>query len=65
VVATDLPPVRDVDPRVRLVSDGDYATAVKAALADGRLGEPSRIAFVQANSWRQRHERLLDLMFPE
>jgi glycosyltransferase involved in cell wall biosynthesis len=63
VVATDLPPVRDVDPRVVLVRDGDYQAAVATGLAAGRRSEADRLAFVEANSWRRRHETLLDLMF--
>ena len=63
VVATDLPPVRDVDPRVRLVGDGDFPAAVVSGLAAGRCSEEQRLAFVHANSWPRRHEALLDLMF--
>jgi teichuronic acid biosynthesis glycosyltransferase TuaH len=63
VVATDLPPVHDVDDRVILVPDGDYAGAVATALARGRLAEEDRLRFVRANSWPQRHETLIDLMF--
>lgn len=62
VVATDLAPMRGVDERVLLVLDGcDLATAVDAALELGRAPESARLAFVEANSWRARHERLLDL----
>ena len=62
VVASDLPPMRDVDPRVALVGSGDgYAAAVEAALARGRAGENERIAFIAEHSWRARHDRLLDL----
>jgi glycosyltransferase involved in cell wall biosynthesis len=63
VVSTDLPPVRDVHERVILVSDGDYAKAVHTALALGRLDEDERLAIVEANSWANRHEKLIDLMF--
>lgn len=63
VVATDLPPVRDVDDRVVLVSDNDYVTGVLTALQQGRLTEEARLEFVHANSWPSRHEVLIDLMF--
>lgn len=63
VVATDLPPIRAVDdPRVLLVEDGDYVRAVKAALQLGPLPEEERQAQVAANSWKARHEVLLDLV---
>lgn len=68
VVATDLPPVRGVHPSVELVDprggDGegaDYPRAVRAALARGRAGEPARLAFIERNSWRARHDELLSL----
>jgi len=63
VLAADLPPLRDVAPtRVTLVAEGaDYAAAVRQALAKGRASEAERIDFVQRNSWRTRHEQLLDL----
>jgi teichuronic acid biosynthesis glycosyltransferase TuaH len=62
VVATDLPPVRDVHPSVELVAPGgDYAAAVRAALARGRAGEAERLAFIERSSWRARHDALLDL----
>jgi teichuronic acid biosynthesis glycosyltransferase TuaH len=63
VAATDLPPVREVGHnRVVLVpAGGDYAGAVRQALAIGRASEGERLEFIDANSWRSRHERLLDL----
>lgn len=62
VVATDLEPMRSVDPRVTLVPDrGDWVTAVRSAVALGRTSEEERLAFVAANSWRARYDRLLDL----
>ncbi len=64
VAATDLAPMRGIDARVTLVPEGgDFAAATRHALALGRAPEPERIAFVQANSWRSRHEALLDLAF--
>jgi teichuronic acid biosynthesis glycosyltransferase TuaH len=62
VVATDLAPMRGVDPRVTLVADPErYADAVRDALEAGRAGEDERLTFVNTNSWAARHERLLDL----
>jgi teichuronic acid biosynthesis glycosyltransferase TuaH len=62
VAATDLEPMRGVDARVVLVGEGgDFAGAVRAAHALGRAGERERRAFVRANSWRSRHDALLEL----
>lgn len=62
VAATDLPPVHDVDERVIIVRDGeDYSAGVDAALRKGPATEDERRRFVEANSWRRRHERLLEV----
>jgi teichuronic acid biosynthesis glycosyltransferase TuaH len=62
VVATDLEPMRGVDPRVMLVPEGgDFAAATGRALAIGHASEQERRAFLQANSWASRHDALLDL----
>jgi teichuronic acid biosynthesis glycosyltransferase TuaH len=62
VVATDLDPVRGVSPRVVLVPEGgDLLAAVDTALALGHADEDERLAFIEANTWRARHDRLLDL----
>jgi glycosyltransferase involved in cell wall biosynthesis len=62
VVASDLPPMRGVDGGVTIVASGEgYAPAVDAALARGRSSEQAREDFIARNSWRMRHERLLDL----
>jgi teichuronic acid biosynthesis glycosyltransferase TuaH len=63
VAATDLPPIRQLaDRRVSLVSrDGDFAEGVRAALAIGRVSETERRTFIDANSWQERHERMLDV----
>lgn len=62
VVATDLEPMRGVDPRVVLVPEGaDFAAATGRALAMGHAPERQRRAFLQANSWTSRHDALLDL----
>ena len=64
VAATDLEPMHEIDPRVLLVGEGeDFAGAVQRALALGRADEHQRNAFVEANSWRSRHEALLELAF--
>jgi glycosyltransferase involved in cell wall biosynthesis len=62
VVASDLAPMRGVDPRVVLVPEGgDFAEAIREALALGNASETDRRAFVEANSWASRHDALLDL----
>ncbi len=64
VVASDLPPVHGVDPRIVIVSAGaDFAEAVESALAGGPLTETERMAFVSRNSWSSRFEMLFDLMW--
>jgi teichuronic acid biosynthesis glycosyltransferase TuaH len=61
VVATDLEPMRGVDPRVVLVPDGaNVASATRRALAMGRASERERDDFLQANSWNARHDALLE-----
>jgi glycosyltransferase involved in cell wall biosynthesis len=63
VVATDLPPIREIGhDRVVLVPPaGDYVAGVSSALALERVPEHERLRFVEENSWRSRHEQLLDL----
>ena len=63
VLASDLAPMRGVaSARVRLVAEGgDFAAALPCALALGRAPEAERLAFLEENSWRARHEQLLDL----
>jgi teichuronic acid biosynthesis glycosyltransferase TuaH len=62
VAATDLEPMRGIDDRVVLVGEGgDFPAAVRAAHALGRARESERCAFVRANSWRSRHDALLEL----
>jgi teichuronic acid biosynthesis glycosyltransferase TuaH len=62
VVATDLEPMRGIDPRVVLVApSGDFAAGAQAALTLGRAQERERRAFLEANSWRSRHDALLGL----
>jgi glycosyltransferase involved in cell wall biosynthesis len=62
IAATDLPPVRGVHDRVVLVDGVDYSSAVRIALAKGRLDEPQRLELVGANSWPTRHESLISLI---
>jgi teichuronic acid biosynthesis glycosyltransferase TuaH len=62
VVATDLPPVRAVDPGIVRVGEGDsFAEGVGRALGRGPMSEEERLAFVEAHSWSHRHERILDV----
>jgi teichuronic acid biosynthesis glycosyltransferase TuaH len=64
VAATDLPPVRAVHPSVvRVREDASFAEGVAEALARGPLPEAERLAFIDANSWRRRHEALLGIAF--
>jgi teichuronic acid biosynthesis glycosyltransferase TuaH len=66
VVATDLPPVRVVDPRIVRVREGEsFADGVAAALDRGPLTEEDRLAFIDANSWSRRHEQMLTLAFAD
>lgn len=63
VVATDLPPVRNVHKNVHLVPDGEsFASAIERALAAGPMSEDERLAFVHENSWQRRHEEILDFV---
>lgn len=62
VLSVDLPPVRDISDRVRLVdSVADFVDVVDSALALGRAAEDERKAFIAANSWAARHERIIAL----
>jgi glycosyltransferase involved in cell wall biosynthesis len=57
VAALDLPPIRDVSPRV-LIRER-LPEAIEEALALGRAAEAERTAFVAANSWRARQARIV------
>jgi len=57
VAALDLPPLRNVSPRV-IIRD-DLTEAIRAALALGRIPEQERLEFAQANSWRRRQESIV------
>lgn len=64
VLSIDLAPVRGIDPRVLLTdTTSQFADRLDEALALGPADEPERLAFVDANSWRSRHERILDVAF--
>jgi teichuronic acid biosynthesis glycosyltransferase TuaH len=64
VLSIDLPPVRGIDPRVLLTdSTAQFADRVDEALGLGAALEDARLAFVADNSWRSRHEAILDVAF--
>jgi teichuronic acid biosynthesis glycosyltransferase TuaH len=64
VVATDLPPVGAVDPRiVRVPEGGSFADGVARALDQGPLAEHERLAFIEDHSWSRRHEQILTTAF--
>ena len=61
-VATDLAPVRRAGGSiVRVPPGGDFATAVRDALAAGPISEDARREFVARNSWASRSTEVLDL----
>ena len=64
VAASDLPPVRAVDPRIVFVPEArSFADGVDEALSRGPLGETDRLAFIDANSWSRRHGQILRVAF--
>jgi teichuronic acid biosynthesis glycosyltransferase TuaH len=64
VLSIDLAPVRGIDPRVLLTdTTAQFADRLDEALALGPADEDARLDFVAANSWRSRHDRILDLAF--
>jgi len=64
VAASDLPPVRAVDPRIVFVPEGhSFADGVDEALSRGPLSEDDRLAFIDANSWSRRHRQILRVAF--
>lgn len=64
VVASDLPPVRAVDPRIIFVPEGrSFAEGVDEALNRDPLCEVDRLAFIDANSWSERHGQILRVAF--
>jgi teichuronic acid biosynthesis glycosyltransferase TuaH len=64
VAATDLPPVRAADPRIVTVPrEVSFADGVAEALDRGPLTDEERLRFIDANSWRARHDDLLGVAF--
>ncbi|GHF21995.1 hypothetical protein [Pseudolysinimonas yzui] len=64
VLSIDLAPVRGIDPRVLLTdTTAQFADRLDEALALGPADEDARLDFVAANSWRSRHDRILDVAF--
>ncbi len=59
VAALDLPPIRDVSPRVAIRDD--LPEAIEAALAIGRASEQERRRFAAENSWASRQDRIVEL----
>jgi teichuronic acid biosynthesis glycosyltransferase TuaH len=64
VAASDLQPVRALDPRIVVVPEGhSFADGVDEALSRGPLSEADRLAFIDANSWSRRHRQILRVAF--
>jgi len=64
VLSIDLAPVRGIDERVLLTdTTAQFADRLDEALALGPEREEARLRFVADNSWRSRHERILDVAF--
>ncbi len=62
VLSIDLPPVRGISDRVWLThAVSDFVDVVDAALQAGPADEAARTAFIEANSWTARHERIIAL----
>jgi teichuronic acid biosynthesis glycosyltransferase TuaH len=59
VAALDLPPIRDISPRVVIAKE--LAEGIGRALELGRAGDGERWSFAEANSWRSRQERIVEL----
>jgi glycosyltransferase involved in cell wall biosynthesis len=63
VAALDLPPIRDVSPRV--VIRDDLADAIEVALGLGRASEADRRRFAAENSWAGRQGRIVEIALRE
>lgn len=62
VLSIDLGPVRGIDPRVLLTdTTAEFVERLDEALALGPADEEARLDFVDANSWRRRHDTILDV----
>jgi glycosyltransferase involved in cell wall biosynthesis len=59
VAALDLPPIRDVSPRVQIRDS--LTEAIEAALALGRASEGERRSFAAENSWASRQGRIVEI----
>jgi len=59
VAALDLPPIRDVSPRV--VIRDDLVESIEVALALGRAPEDERRRFAADNSWVSRQGRIVEI----
>jgi teichuronic acid biosynthesis glycosyltransferase TuaH len=59
VAALDLTPIRDISPRVVIAEE--LVDAIARALVLGRADDGERGRFAQANSWRSRQERIIEL----
>jgi glycosyltransferase involved in cell wall biosynthesis len=59
VAALDVPPIRDVSPRV-VIADS-LADAVAGALRLGPASEAERRRFAEEHSWRSRQDRIVEL----
>jgi glycosyltransferase involved in cell wall biosynthesis len=59
VAALDLPPIRDISPRV-VIAD-ELVDAIARALTLGPAGEQERRRFADEHSWARRQERIIEL----
>jgi teichuronic acid biosynthesis glycosyltransferase TuaH len=63
VAVTDLEPMSGIaGPIFRVPPGGDFRPAVAAALAAGRMEEPERRRFIEANSWPSRRAQALEFV---
>lgn len=63
VIATDLPPVRNISSRVVLrESVADFAEAMPQLISMGQQDEAARLEFIDSHSWARGHEQILDFI---
>lgn len=61
-VATSLPPIHGIDDRVCTYEHNDgVVAAAERALVMGPMTEPERLAFIEANSWANRHRAVMHI----
>ncbi len=60
VVSVDLPPIRDVDNRVKICLPEDWTTVLRQALTMGRAPEDRRLQFIADVSWDRRTRPIVD-----